>query len=310
MLSLTVVIPLYNKEAYVKNTLVSLADQQQKPREIIVVDDASTDSSLAIVEQTFSELGSAFAATNVKIIKLAENAGPGNARNIGIGESTSDLICFLDADDAYHPDFVETVTHYMLSKQIDFLVVGFQLQPSLALYPKIDKLKAYLSSVTDELYSLPNPLLAVSSPHFFMGRGSNVVVYRKWIGEHRYETGAVLNEGVDFWYRVLKTVHSNSQSNVGLLYGSYIHVTEVQGSLSRRTYSHWKELKEPPTVERFRLSTNPFDQQLSGMLTLRWYRHAMKSMDSAGQKIRFVFHHRMLILRAVRYKLVRGFIKV
>ncbi len=309
MLSLTVVIPLYNKEAYVKNTLLSLANQRKKPVEIIVVDDASTDSSLALVEQTFRELEAAFAATRLKIIRLTENKGPGNARNIGICEATSDLICFLDADDAYHPDFVETVTNYMSQKQIDLLVVGFQLQPSLALYPKIEKLQPYLSALTNDLFLLPNPLLAVSCPHFFMGRGSNVVVYRKWIGEHRYETGSLLNEGVDFWYRVLKTVHSIPQSNVGLLHGKYILVTEVQGSLSRRTYTHWKELKEPPSVARFRSSTNPFDKQLSGMLTLRWYRHAMKSIDSSRQKMYFVFHHRKLILKALRAKLARGFMK-
>lgn len=310
MLSLTVVIPLYNKEAYVRNTIVSLANQRHKPVEIIVVDDASTDGSLAIVKQTFSELEPAFASTSVKIIALTENAGPGNARNIGICESTSDLICFLDADDAYHPDFVETAMRYMRGERIDFLVVGFQLQPSRALYPKTDKLKPYLSSVTDELFLLPNPLLAVSSPHFFMGRGSNVVVFRKWIGEHRYETGSLLNEGVDFWYRVLKTVHSSTGTKVGLLHGNYIHVTEVQGSLSRRTYGHWKELKAPPSVGRFRLSNNPFDQQLSGMLTLRWYRHAMKSIGSSGQKVLFVYHHRALLLRALRYKFVRGFMRV
>jgi hypothetical protein len=96
---------------------------------------------------------------------------------------------------------------------------------------------------------------------------------------------------------------------VGLLHGKYILVTEVQGSLSRRTYTHWKELKEPPSVARFRSSTNPFDKQLSGMLTLRWYRHAMKSIDSSRQKMYFVFHHRKLILKALRAKLARGFMK-
>ncbi len=84
MLKYSVVIPLYNKENYIRETITSLALQRKNPDELILVDDASSDRSLTVAKLAFLELQEAFATTSIKIIELSKNGGPGNARNVGL----------------------------------------------------------------------------------------------------------------------------------------------------------------------------------------------------------------------------------
>ena len=309
MLKYSVVIPLYNKEHYIRETITSLALQRRKPDELILVDDASSDNSLTVAKLAFLELQEAFSTTSIGIIELAINGGPGNARNVGLEQATGDLISFLDGDDSYEEGFIETAISYMTHEHIKFLVVGMKLSPSNIQYPDVSKLKPFLSPINDELFTLPHPLIAVSSPFFFMGRGSNVVVFREMIGSHRYETNSLLNEGVDFWYRILKSVVAEKHGKIGLLKGDYILVTEVPDSLSRKKYTTWKEPKIPPTVSRYRRSKDKYDQQLAGMLSLRWFKHALNNLPNYRQKGLFVFQHKSLLVRAFKYRFEREFIK-
>ena len=96
----SVVVPLYNKQAHIAATLASVADQTYAPFEVIVVDDGSTDDSVAIVR--------AANLPGLRIVAQA-NAGPALARNRGIAETAGDWIAFLDADDLWLPDHLETL---------------------------------------------------------------------------------------------------------------------------------------------------------------------------------------------------------
>lgn len=96
----SVVVPLYNKQTHIAATLASVADQTYAPFEVIVVDDGSTDGSVSKV------LAAALPA--MRIVAQA-NAGPACARNRGIAEAAGDWIAFLDADDLWLPDHLETL---------------------------------------------------------------------------------------------------------------------------------------------------------------------------------------------------------
>ncbi len=94
MISVAVVITAYNSEKYLAKAIKSALSQSYKDlKEIIVIDDGSTDSTAEI-------------ASSYKEVKLVQqkNQGPSSARNLGIKESSSDLISFLDADDYWHKD--------------------------------------------------------------------------------------------------------------------------------------------------------------------------------------------------------------
>lgn len=98
--SVVAVIPLYNGEKYVADAIESVLAQTIKPAEVIVVDDGSVDDGPAIVEK--------FESRGVQLLRKA-NGGQGSARNHGVANSTSDLICFLDQDDLWYPNHVEVL---------------------------------------------------------------------------------------------------------------------------------------------------------------------------------------------------------
>ena len=94
----SVIIPAYNAERYIAKAIESCLNQTYPPHEIIVVDDASTDSTVTVAES--------FPAP-VRIIRLTENLGVAVARNRGVEASTGDWIAFLDADDWFLPEKLE-----------------------------------------------------------------------------------------------------------------------------------------------------------------------------------------------------------
>lgn len=94
----SIVIPLYNKETFVENTLRSVLSQTFSDYEILIIDDCSTDGSLAIAKKFKNE--------NIRIIEHPVNKGLSASRNTGIEHATADYIAFLDADDLWKPFFL------------------------------------------------------------------------------------------------------------------------------------------------------------------------------------------------------------
>ena len=93
-------IPVYNIEAHLRQCLDSVAGQTLTDLEIICVDDGSTDASFKILTE--------YAARDNRFqIIRQENAGPGAARNTGLGRAAGEYLIFLDSDDWFEPDFLE-----------------------------------------------------------------------------------------------------------------------------------------------------------------------------------------------------------
>ena len=94
----SVIIPLYNKEAYVRKALESVIAQTFKDFECIVVDDGSTDNSADVVRELVND--------RFRLIRQP-NAGVAAARNNGVKASKGEYVCFLDADDWWEANFLE-----------------------------------------------------------------------------------------------------------------------------------------------------------------------------------------------------------
>ena len=300
-----IIIPLFNKAAHIAETLYSLIRQSKLPDELIIVDDVSTDNSLFLVKHFLQENQSAFGNCRIQLIELKENKGPGNARNVGFAATSSELISFLDADDEYHPDLLEIAADTFSKYQLDFMVLNIVFMPGREIYPELEPLKKYLEPVDTDLYLIKDPLLAVSSPHFIMGVGSNVITKRKWIAGYEYTNEARLNEGIDFWYRVLKGILNQIPGKIALQTGGYLYVNEVPGSLSRKKYRHYKQIELPPVISRYIKSKDKHDRLLMGMIGERWYKHALENLPSKVQKIRFVWNYRSFIPKYLSYLLLK-----
>lgn len=93
----SVVVPLYNKGNYIERALLSIFHQTFRDFEVIVIDDGSTDGG--------GEVAAKFAGPRLRLLRC-ENSGPGKARNLGLEYARGELAAFLDADDAWHPEFL------------------------------------------------------------------------------------------------------------------------------------------------------------------------------------------------------------
>ena len=101
---ISVIIPLYNKEKHIANTLQTVFNQTFQDSEIVIVDDGSTDNSVEQVKKVND--------SRIRLIHQ-ENAGVSVARNKGIAEAKYNYIAFLDADDEWKPEY--------LGKQVDLI---------------------------------------------------------------------------------------------------------------------------------------------------------------------------------------------
>ncbi|MHA1428087.1 MAG: glycosyltransferase family 2 protein [Candidatus Helarchaeota archaeon] len=93
----SVIIPCYNAEKYLEETIKSILNQTVSPNEIILINDCSTDRSVEIAEQ-YKELS---------IFHNSKNMGIGFTRQAGLEKASSDFVGFLSADDVYHKKFIE-----------------------------------------------------------------------------------------------------------------------------------------------------------------------------------------------------------
>jgi len=99
----SIIIPAYNKQDSISETLNSIYKQTFSNFEIIVIDDGSKDNTKQVVESFEKDV----------VYIYQENQGQGAARNEGIKAAKGDYIVFLDADDYWEPEFLETCYHFM-----------------------------------------------------------------------------------------------------------------------------------------------------------------------------------------------------
>lgn len=94
----SVIIPTFNADEFIAETIQSVLTQSHIDLELIVVDDCSTDDTVKIVREI------SCSDPRLTLIELAENfGGPAGPRNIGVSKAVGKWICFLDADDLWHP---------------------------------------------------------------------------------------------------------------------------------------------------------------------------------------------------------------
>ncbi len=118
MSEISIVLPVYNSEKSIENTIKSVINQTYKDFELIIVDDGSNDGSSDICKSFLKDY------KNIKYIKI-KNSGVGQARNIGISKATGKYIMFLDSDDIYVENILESLIKEMKNEN-DLVVCGYK----------------------------------------------------------------------------------------------------------------------------------------------------------------------------------------
>jgi glycosyltransferase involved in cell wall biosynthesis len=189
-LSISVVIPVFNAEKYLRQAICSALEQTLPPYEVIIVDDGSTDSSMEIV----SSFGSAV------ICFPRKHLGASAARNFAIQHSTGDWIAFLDADDYWFPD--------KLARQAALI----QADPTVELiYTGFTQL--FFDGTTEDAQAPPPQWVKKMFPYKACIFSGTALVKRSLLLEHPFDE--TLKNSEDWWLLYVLSRHAKLAAIAG-----------------------------------------------------------------------------------------------
>lgn len=117
MIKVSVIVPVYNTEIYLRKCIDSLLNQSFKDYEIIIINDCSKGNADEIIGE--------YNDKKIKYIKNKVNKGIGYNRNLGIKRAKGDYVCFIDSDDYVKYDFIEKMYNKCISDNLDMCVCDF-----------------------------------------------------------------------------------------------------------------------------------------------------------------------------------------
>ena len=112
----SVIMPCYNMEKYISEAIVSVRQQTYPHWELLIVDDASTDATEAVIESHCQQ------DDKIRFTKKDLHSGIADSRNLCIKMAQGQYLAFLDADDVWQPKKLETQLAFMTKKRLVFLI--------------------------------------------------------------------------------------------------------------------------------------------------------------------------------------------
>ncbi|MBR5422137.1 MAG: glycosyltransferase family 2 protein [Lachnospiraceae bacterium] len=182
----SIVIPVHNAEKYLEQTVESVLAQSYKDYELILVDDASSDGSAALMKEL---------AAKDKRIRLLSNEGPhgaAHARNCGIDAAKGRYLAFLDADDLWLPEKLKRTLRFLKKQDASFVFTGYEFGDENA-------------QGTGKVVHVPSSLdyeHALSRTVIFT---STVLLDMKRLGKKIVHMPDVESEDTACWWQILKS---------------------------------------------------------------------------------------------------------
>ena len=190
--NISFIIPAYNCEKTIIESINSIVETNFSPKdEIIIVDDASTDSTVKIILTHFQHIN------NLKIIQHQYNRGGGAARNTAVMHSKNELIFCLDSDNILELNSIRPLKEYLLSNNLD--CVAFQ---EIKYFIKNPKEITHSWIFNDKSYKLEDFL---SDPYVPGASGNYLYTKQSWINAGGYPEFAKALDTWGFGFRQVAT---------------------------------------------------------------------------------------------------------
>lgn len=230
MPEISIIVPVYNVEAYLEECITSILNQTFKNFELILVDDSSTDRSGYICDR--------FAKIDRRIKVIHQKCGGAScARNLGLDNANGNYIGFVDSDDYIHPQMYEILYENIINNDVNMVIcnykkvlkkesfdVNFKRIDNIALYTNIEVLNIFWEKESGKCISPCNKLYSkklfddlrfeegktcedqiISPKLIYMSK--NIIMIQKILYFYRRRLGSVSNNGFD--EKRLDLVHAN-----------------------------------------------------------------------------------------------------
>lgn len=183
---ISVIIPIYNAEAYLCECLQSVGNQSYKDFEVICVDDGSTDNSANIVNEYIKH------DTRFKLFTQS-NSGVSAARNLGLTKVSGEYICFVDSDDVIDKFYLENLNN--LAKDGSFAVCSYSRKirnlGAKARNVRHYSTREYITNIINERFEHPN---------IWMMLFKNSIIQTQHLD---FTVGCIRNEDTEFYLKYL-----------------------------------------------------------------------------------------------------------
>ena len=208
MIKVSIIVPVYNVEAYLAKCLDSLVNQTLKEIEIIVVNDGSPDNSKKIID-TYSNKYDNICAFD------KENGGLSDARNFGIKKAKGEYIAFVDSDDYVDTSMYEKMYNKAKSGNYDMVVCDLN-------YVYDDRVMRAYSNVKEDTEKIKEVMLNIYPAAW------NKIFKRELLSDIKFKRG-IWFEDVEFIYRLLPHV-----KNIGVVNEPLYQYLQRDGSITRK----------------------------------------------------------------------------
>lgn len=238
-MKISIIIPIYNAEHYLRECIDNIILQSYKEWEIIAIVDGGTDSSVDIIQE--------YAHNDERIkVTIKSNEGVSVARNIGLQQASGEYVLYCDADDVMMPDALQTIADALGRNPIDYLRYEFKSidEDGHSLYPNYEAVERRKSA--GKVLSASSCINDIIRNEFFLWSGA----FRRSIIEKNdilFLSGCTYNEDTLFIMQFLQ--HSNTHLYIpDVLYGYRKNANAVTSHFSEKNYEDvkcvFKELQQ------------------------------------------------------------------
>lgn len=274
MSKVSVIVPVHNTEKYLDKCVQSIKAQTLKDIEIILVENASTDNSLAVCKALAEE------DSRIKVIQT-EIGDLSHARNFGVKLATSEYVAFVDSDDSIAPDMYESLYGLAAENDLDIVYANHVL-----VYDKKKPRYNYPETGVKKVLT-PKELLMMNFAHKIPLHSGTMIVRKKFFDSMKFP------EFTYFEDRAFTYLLINASKRVGYVDKAFYYYYQREGSIVHTM--DWKKFYDFAAAERDRLafiSKSPMftdreksiASRMAAVMFIRKLRHVHRKARTREQK--------------------------
>ena len=225
----SIIIPVYNASRFLEETINSIQKQTYSNWEAIFIDDCSSDNSYDIIKQYQKN------DKRIKVIKNKVNNGVAVSRNNGIDYAKGEYLCFLDADDKWHPEKLAKQINFMQKLNCEFSFTGYQFanekctpNGKIVLVPNKINYKQALKNTTIWTSTVMFDMGKLTKDDIYMPnikRGQDTATWWKVLKKIEYAYG--LNEVLSYYRRTNNSLSANKLTALKRTWNLYRNVEHL-----------------------------------------------------------------------------------